>query len=100
MSLYGQGSFLRMFILEQVVQPSGARSVEGEGYIRLQARDGVQQIPSKYRRSMVVSSEQERGQEGVRAQAKESRSSTTRGPSGFFVVGDGGDGVVAAGVVG
>ena len=45
MSLYGQGSFLRMFILEQVVQPGGARSVEGEGYIRLQARDGVQQIP-------------------------------------------------------
>ena len=33
LSLYGQGSFLRMFILEQVVQPSGARSVEGEGYI-------------------------------------------------------------------
>ena len=45
MSLYGQGSFLRMFILEQVVQPGGARSVEGEGYIRLQARNGVQQIP-------------------------------------------------------
>ena len=40
--------------------------------------------PSKYRRSMVVSSEQDRARKGVRAQAKESRSSTTRGPSGFL----------------
>ncbi len=73
-----------MFILEQVVQPGGARSVEGEGYIRLQARDGVQQIPLEIPQINGGQLRAGQGQEGVRAQAKESRSSTTRGPSGFL----------------
>jgi hypothetical protein len=100
LSLYGQGSFLRMFILEQVVQPGGARSVEGEGYIRLQARNGVQQIPLEIPQIDGGQLRAGQGQEGGEGAGKGVPQQHHPRPVRIFVVGDGGDWVVAAGVVG
>lgn len=89
-----------LFILEQVVQPGGARSVEGEGYIRLQARNGVQQIPLEIPQIDGGQLRAGQGQEGGEGAGKGVPQQHHPRPVRIFVVGDGGDGVVAAGVVG